>query len=134
MLEHVILISSILIAIIYELNQEGWDKTIYITESKLSIRAWLLFIVSEALFFFTLFWTYIYQIFVRAVWIGFVWPPTDSYIINPLLIPTLNTFILIWSSLEINRTLRDIKTSLIKYTYYKSFINTNIKYFYFNLV
>jgi len=126
MLEHLILFSSILIAIIYDLNQEGWDKTIYITESKINIRAWLLFIISEALFFFSLFWTYIYQIFVRSIWIGFVWPPVDFNMINPLLIPTLNTFILIWSSLEINRTFRDIKTSLIKYTFYDSINHLSI--------
>jgi len=129
MLEHLILIFSILIAIVYDLNQEGWDKTIYITESKLSIRAWLLFIISEILFFFSLFWTYIYQIFVRSVWIGFVWPPEDLNIINPLLIPTLNTFILIWSSFEVNRTLKNIKTSFIKYTFYKSINHLSIAIF-----
>lgn len=57
----------------------------------------ILFIVSEAMFFFAFFWSYFYFSFNPGFAIGCVWPPLFLVTIDPFGLPLLNTFLLVTS-------------------------------------
>ncbi len=57
----------------------------------------ILFIVSEAMFFFAFFWSYFYFSFNPGFAIGCVWPPLFLVTINPFGLPLLNTLLLVTS-------------------------------------
>lgn len=57
----------------------------------------ILFIVSEVLFFFSIFWAYFHSALSPAVEIGNFWPPKGIEAINPWELPLLNTVILLSS-------------------------------------
>lgn len=59
------------------------------------------FIMSEIMFFFSLFWTFFHSSLVPAIQIGCVWPPIGIKPFDPLAIPLLNTFILLLSGVTI---------------------------------
>jgi cytochrome c oxidase subunit 3 len=56
-----------------------------------------LFIVSEVMFFFALFWSFFHFSINPSVWIGSVWPPYEMKTIPAFGLPFLNTIILISS-------------------------------------
>ena len=56
-----------------------------------------LFIVSEIMLFFAFFWAYFHSSLSPAIQIGAVWPPKGIEVINPWLIPLLNTTLLLTS-------------------------------------
>jgi len=57
----------------------------------------LLFIVSEIMLFFAFFWAYFHSSLNPVPQIGSVWPPIGIEVINPWLIPLLNTALLLTS-------------------------------------
>ena len=54
-----------------------------------------LFIISECLLFFGLFWAYLHSAFNPSVEFGLSWPPVGISKLNPLELPLLNTLLLL---------------------------------------
>lgn len=61
----------------------------------------LLFIISEALFFFGFFWAFFHSSLRPNPEVGCVWPPTGIEPIRPFAIPLLNTAILLGSGFRV---------------------------------
>lgn len=57
----------------------------------------MLFIVSEIRLFFAFFWAYFHASLSPTPQIGAVWPPKGIEVINPWLLPLLNTLLLLTS-------------------------------------
>jgi cytochrome c oxidase subunit 3 len=59
----------------------------------------ILFILSEAMFFFSFFWAFFHSSISPSIFIGSVWPPKGIETLDPFRIPLLNTLILLTSGL-----------------------------------
>ena len=60
-----------------------------------------LFILSEVMFFFSVFWAFFHSSLSPSVEIGSVWPPVGLPILNPWHVPFLNTLVLLMSGVTI---------------------------------
>lgn len=61
----------------------------------------ILFILSEVMFFFGFFWAFFHNSLSPAVEIGAIWPPLGIATFDPTTFPLLNTFILLLSGVSI---------------------------------
>jgi cytochrome c oxidase subunit 3 len=60
-----------------------------------------LFILSEIMFFFSVFWAFFHSSLAPSIEIGSVWPPVGLTILNPWEVPFLNTLVLLMSGVTI---------------------------------
>nr|YP_010939196.1 cytochrome c oxidase subunit III [Pseudoligosita yasumatsui]WLF85670.1 cytochrome c oxidase subunit 3 [Pseudoligosita yasumatsui] len=61
----------------------------------------ILFIISELFFFFSIFWGYFHMFLSPSIEIGCIWPPKNILGFNYLMIPLLNTIILLSSGVSV---------------------------------
>nr|UAV89295.1 cytochrome c oxidase subunit 3 [Cladonema multiramosum] len=80
--------------VVRESTFQGYHTKIAVTGLKIGF---LLFIVSEVLFFFSFFWAFFHSSLSPSVEIGVMWPPTGIHPLNPFSVPLLNTAILLSS-------------------------------------
>lgn len=75
----------------------------YTSHTHASLKcAVILFIVSEAMFFFSFFWAYCHFGFAPGFFLGCRWPPVGITPIHPMGLPFINLVLLLSSSLTIN--------------------------------
>lgn len=61
----------------------------------------ILFVISEIMFFFGFFWAFFYSSLSPTIQIGSVWPPVGLVVISPFHLPFLNTLILLVSGITL---------------------------------
>lgn len=61
----------------------------------------LLFIVSEIMFFFAFFWAFFHAGLAPSIWVGAEWPPSGLSVFKPYGVPLLNTLILLTSGASV---------------------------------
>lgn len=61
----------------------------------------LLFILSEVMFFFSFFWAFFHSSISPAIEIGGIWPPNGIAVFSPWGVPLLNTYILLYSGITV---------------------------------
>jgi hypothetical protein len=66
---------------------------------KLLTNGFYYFILSEAMFFGSLFSTYLYISSHPSIWIGCEWPPSELFEMDPMTLPLANAFLLIMSGI-----------------------------------
>lgn len=64
----------------------------------------ILFIISEIFLFISFFWNFIHNSLAPSIELGLNWPPKNINFFNPLLIPLLNTIILLTSRFTVTVT------------------------------
>jgi len=78
----------------------------------------ILFIVSEVMFFFGFFWAFFHSALSPAISIGCIWPPHGITPFNPLEIPLVNTCILLLSGATITYTHFNLISGKVGKTYF----------------
>lgn len=81
------------------------------TVQKGLILGFQLFLVSEAMLFFSFFWAFFHSSLNPAIAVGCVWPPTAIPVMDAFGLPLANTLILVGSGVTITWSQRAIKLS-----------------------
>jgi cytochrome c oxidase subunit 3 len=82
---------------------------VYMLQNNRNLRlGFVLFLLSEVMFFFSLFWAYFHFSLIPSVWIGSVWPPYGMETIPAFGLPFLNTIILVTSGFTLTYTQKTI--------------------------
>lgn len=84
--------------IITEANSQGHHTRKVVQSLKYGM---MLFIVSEVMFFFSFFFAYFYYCLNPSIWVGAVWPPKGVVPLNPWILATVNTGLLLSSSITL---------------------------------
>ena len=84
--------------VIRESTWQGYHTTIVQKGLRLGFA---LFIVSEVMFFLSVFWAFFHSSLAPSIEIGSVWPPVGLVILDPWKVPLLNTIILLMSGITI---------------------------------
>lgn len=87
--------------IIRESTFQGKHNFYIINLIKLRI---IIFIISEILLFISFFWNFLHNSLAPSIELGINWPPKNIIFFNPLLIPLLNTIILLTSRFTVTLT------------------------------
>jgi heme/copper-type cytochrome/quinol oxidase subunit 3 len=93
----------------YSLTNWFWDIIIEATfEGKHTYKVqqglrlgFILFIISEIMFFFSFFWAFFYSSISPSVWVGCIFPPLGIEVIDPYFWPAVNTFLLLTSGMSV---------------------------------
>jgi len=80
--------------VVREATFQGLHTKIAVTGLRIGF---ILFIVSEILFFFSFFWAFFHSSLSPSVEIGVIWPPIGIDPLNPFSVPLLNTALLLSS-------------------------------------
>ena len=98
----------------------------------------LMFVLSEAMFFSSFFWAYLHAGLSPAPEIGVMWPPAGVQAISPLGLPLVNTVILVWSGCWVTASHHHVKSGnrekameTLNYTYLLGILFTIIQYYEF---
>lgn len=85
------------------LIHEGLDLGKHTLEMQKAFKVgFILFLLSEVMFFFAIFWSYLYFYINPSIWIGGVWPPIGIECLNYMQLPLANTLILLASGFAVN--------------------------------
>nr|YP_010585931.1 cytochrome c oxidase subunit III [Maesaipsyche stengeli]UZZ43654.1 cytochrome c oxidase subunit III [Maesaipsyche stengeli] len=93
----------------------------------------ILFILSEIMFFFSIFWSFFHSSLSPNMELGMIWPPKNILTFNPFQIPLLNTLILIISGVSVTWTHHSIMENNFNNAY-KSLLITILLGVYFTSV
>lgn len=86
--------------VIREGTYEGMHTKVVQKNLKLGF---ILFILSEIMFFFGFFWAFFHCSLSPAIELGCIWPPYGINVINPFKLPLLNTMLLLLSGIYITQ-------------------------------
>lgn len=100
-----LLLCAWFLMIIYE-SASGFHTKIVRKGLRLGV---VLFIVSEIMFFFSLFWSFFHYSLSPSIELGFVWPPVGTQKINVWGLPFTNTVLLLSSGITITLAHHAIK-------------------------
>lgn len=112
---------------------ESWLSHTYKIQDCI-LDSFILFIISEVMFFFSFFWGYFYSSISPTLWIFNTWPPLGITTISAFQLPLLNTALLLFSGWTVTWAHKAIvegrKSHLIKGLYFTltlSFLFTAIQ-------
>nr|WIL10229.1 cytochrome c oxidase subunit III [Stenocladius sp. 2 XYG-2023a] len=85
-----------------DINRESTFQGLHTFMVTMGMRlGMMLFITSEILLFFSLFWSFFHSSLSPSIEMGMMWPPKNILTFNPTQIPLLNTMILVSSGVSV---------------------------------
>jgi len=84
--------------VIREATFEGMHTEVVIKNLRIGF---MLFILSEVMFFVSFFWAFFHSSLAPAIQIGGIWPPHGIAVFSPWGVPLLNTYLLLYSGITV---------------------------------